>query len=505
MVSIALVVNYNPLITIITVSAVIIYVIFTIAITEWRTKFRRAMNEQESDSKDKAVDSLLNFETVKYFGAEEHEIKRYNVALEKYSEANEKSQWSLAMLNVGQSFIIAIGQLGVMLITAWQVGQGKMTVGDFVLVNTFMLQLYVPLNFLGTSYRMIKQSLIDMEQMFDLLREQPTIVDVPHPVPCNISKGEVVFENVHFSYNDKQVLKGVNFTLKPGKQLAIVGPSGSGKSTITKLLYRLYEPNSGTITIDGVDISQVEQSKLRQRIGIVPQDCVLFNDTIKYNIQYGNLDAGDDQVAEAARVANILNTIENMTEGWNTKVGERGLRLSGGEKQRVAIARVVLKDPVVLVCDEATSALDTNTEREIQENLKDLFKNKTSSIILAHRLSTIVDSDEIIVLKDGIIAERGTHDDLLALNGEYARLWYKQTKQDESVVASTATATPAPVVTINSHSNTSGALNIVQHKGLVVPQLATAQVQQQQPEINSPSKVTLVQDVTLQFTSPPAK
>jgi len=424
-----LVVRYLAWISVITFVCVVLYIVFTIVVTEWRTKYRRDMNKYENDANDKAVDSLLNYETVKYFGAERHEADRYRHALDLFTIQAQKSTSSLALLNVGQSAIICIGQLAVMLLCASQVSKGKMTVGDFVMINTFILQLYSPLNFLGTSYRMIKQSLVDMENMFDLFKEKPDVRDVPGAEDFVPQGGEVVFENVRFKYSsesENEVLKGVSFTIKPGKQLAIVGTSGGGKTTINKLLFRFYDPTEGRILVDGQDISQVTQQSIRQCIGIVPQDTVLFNDTIRYNIQYGDFTANDMKVVQAAEIAAILPKIESFEKGWDTVVGERGTRLSGGEKQRVAIARAVLKNPQIVVFDEATSALDSTTEKQIQDKLSEVFKGKTTTIVLAHRLSTIIDSDEIIVLKDGVIAERGTHEQLLEQNGEYKILWDKQ-------------------------------------------------------------------------------
>lgn len=432
LVLIILIIRFNIWISVIILLDVIIYVTFTISVTEWRTKFRRLMNESENQANEKAVDALLNYETVKYFCAEEHEKIRYEGSLDKYTESSQKSQTSLAFLNVGQAFIISIGQSSVMLLTASQVVSGNISVGDFVLVNTFILSLYQPLNFLGTSYRLIKQSLVDMEQMFDLLKQEIVVKDIDRPLEFKPTKGEIVFDNVVFSYNhENPVLDGISFKVSPGKQLAIIGASGAGKSTISRLLFRFYDVSSGKITIDGQDISLVKQSELRKAIGIVPQNTNLFNDTIRYNINYGNMEAGDYQITEAASIAKILQFIESLPDGWETKVGERGFRLSGGESQRVSIARAVLKNPPVMVFDEATSALDTNTEKEIQENLRDAFKGKTTTIILAHRLSTIIDSDEIIVLSKGKIVERGDHQTLLSLNGEYKKLWDKQSQQSE--------------------------------------------------------------------------
>jgi ABC-type transport system involved in Fe-S cluster assembly fused permease/ATPase subunit len=432
-----LIIRYTMWISIVTLIFVTIYTTFTLTMTEWRTKFRREMNRFENEANDRAVESLLNFETVKYFGTEQFETERYRDAINRYAQQAQKSTSSLAVLNVGQSAIISMGQLSVMFLCALQVSHGKMTVGDFVLVNTFILQLYAPLNDLGTSYRMIKKSLVDMENMFDLLRQKPAIRDLPGAKPFVPNGGEVVFENVQFKYNNdsnQMVLKGLSFKVDPGKQLAIVGPSGSGKSTINKLLFRFYDPTSGRILVDGQDISKVRQDSLRQCIGIVPQDTVLFNDTIRFNIQYGSMTASEQSVVKAAEVAAILPKIESFDHGWETIVGERGTRLSGGEKQRVAIARVVLKGSQIVVMDEATSALDSNTEKRIQEKLREVFKGKTTTIVFAHRLSTIVDSDEIIVLKDGLIVERGTHEQLLEMNGEYKKLWDKQSTKNIAAV-----------------------------------------------------------------------
>ncbi|KAL0478499.1 ATP-binding cassette, subfamily B [Acrasis kona] len=434
LVCIIMIISYTAWISIVTFTIVVIYMVFTVLITEWRTKFRQEMNTAENEANDKAVDSLLNYETVKFFSAEQHEIDRYRDSFAKYNAQAQKSQASLAILNVGQSLLISVGQLSVMLMAAQQVGKGNMTVGDFVLVNTFVLQLYVPLNFLGTSYRMIKQSLTDLENMFDLLNEVPSVKDVPKPLEFHPQSGEIEFQDVKFKYNDeREVLKGISFKVPAGKQLAIVGPSGAGKTTINRLLFRFYDPTQGRILIDGIDISKVRQSDLRKYVGIVPQDTVLFNDTVRYNVQYGNFEAGDQEVNEAAQTAQILKKIEEFPMGWETKVGERGLRLSGGEKQRVAIARSVLKRPPVMIFDEATASLDTNTEREIQDNLRAAFKGRTTTVVLAHRLSTIVDSDEIIVVKDGLIVERGPHEDLLKLSGEYRLLWDKQSASSSVV------------------------------------------------------------------------
>lgn len=395
-------------------------------------RHRRALNAAENDSNDKAVDSFLNYETVKYFTAEKHEVDRYRKALANYGAHAETLQLSLSVLTVGQAFIVTLGMTSVMLIAAYQVKSGNITVGDFVLINTFIAQLYVPLNFLGTSYKMVKQYLTDLENMFELLEETPEVGADELETVTEVKSGEIRFENVQFGYENENgvtrpILKGVSFTVPSGNQLAIVGPSGGGKTTINRLLFRFYDPTAGKIFIDSKDISTMNQRILRKSVGIVPQDTVLFNDTIDYNIRYGDFEATEGQVMEAARTANILERIEEFPEGWATKVGERGLRLSGGEKQRVSIARCILKNPRIVVFDEATASLDVRSERAIQANLKSAFRGKKiTRIVLAHRLSTIVDSDEIIVLKDGVIIEQGTHEQLLKLGGEYQSMWSKQ-------------------------------------------------------------------------------
>jgi ABC-type transport system involved in Fe-S cluster assembly fused permease/ATPase subunit len=423
---------YSPWFALVTFITVVGYGVFTISITEWRTKFRRIMNDADSKANDRSVDSLMNFETVKYFNNEHHEYHRYEEALGEYNEASQKSQSSLALLNSGQAFIIAIGVAIIMMMAGNAVIKGVMTVGDFVMVNTYLLQLYQPLNMLGSTYRMIKTAIIDMEQMFSLMREVPEIQDAIDAVPlaCR-DKAEIEFKNVVFGYEPNQpVLKGVSFTVPHGSKFAIVGATGAGKSTMSRLLYRFYDVLEGVITINGQDISKVTQNSLRKVIGIVPQDTVLFNDTIEYNIHYGKMEATRDEVEEAAAIAHLHDFILRQKEGYQTRVGERGLRLSGGEKQRVAIARAVLKDPPVLIFDEATSALDTDTEREIQKNLSDVAKGRTTMII-AHRLSTIVDCDQILVLKDGVVIERGTHEELLDMAGEYHHLWTMQSQSEK--------------------------------------------------------------------------
>ncbi|MCR6629721.1 MAG: ABC transporter ATP-binding protein/permease [Magnetospirillum sp.] len=417
---------YSPGFALVTFATIALYIAYTLIVTEWRTQFRRTMNETDSEASTRAIDSLLNFETVKYFGNEEHEAGRYDKALARYEQAAVKSKVTLSLLNIGQGTIIAVGLTIVMIMAAAGVADGTMTVGDFVLVNSYLVQLYLPLNFLGFVYREIKQSLTDMEAMFRLLEVNAEITDTPGAQPLAISGGEVRFEQVNFAYNpDRAILKGVDFTVPAGHRVAIVGPSGAGKSTISRLLFRFYDATSGTIRIDGQDVRQVTQRSLRHAIGIVPQDTVLFNDTIRYNIAYGRPGASQDEIEQAARLARIHDFVTALPEGYDTRVGERGLKLSGGEKQRVAIARTILKAPAILLFDEATSALDTHTEKEIQASLREVSRNRTT-LVIAHRLSTVVDCDEIIVLEQGRIAERGRHGELLALGGRYAEMWSKQ-------------------------------------------------------------------------------
>src|SRR6478609_6017809 len=409
-----------------TMITVVVFMYFTYVATEWRIEIRRRMNDSDTEANTKAIDSLLNYETVKYFSAEEREAQRYDRSMERYERASVKTYTSLAILNTGQAIIFTAGLTAIMLMCAAGVRNGTHTVGDFVLVNAMMIQLYQPLNFMGMVYREIKQAIIDIEKMFNVLARNPEIKDAPGAKPLIVTSGSLRFEDVGFSYDpERPILKGLSFEVPAGKTVAIVGPSGAGKSTISRLLFRLYDVSSGRILIDGQDIRNVTQSSLRASIGMVPQDTVLFNDTIRYNIRYGRWDASDAEVEQAAQLAQIDGFIKMSPKGYETQVGERGLKLSGGEKQRVAIARTVLKAPPILVLDEATSALDSHTEQEIQDALERVSRNRTS-LVIAHRLSTIVGADEIIVLDQGRIAERGTHVELLAAEGLYASMWNRQ-------------------------------------------------------------------------------
>ncbi len=436
-----LVTHYDIWFSVITFVALVTYISFTIFVTDWRTHFRRTMNELDSKANTKAIDSLINYETVKYFGNEDYEAKRYDEGLQRYESAAVKSQTSLSLLNTGQSLIIATAVTLILWRATQGVIDGKMTLGDLVLVNSFMIQLYIPLNFLGVIYREIKQSLADMEKLFSLLDQNREVADAPDAQPLVTHGAQVRFNHVDFSYESKrQILFDVDFTIAPGTTTAVVGHSGSGKSTLSRLLFRFYEvnagPNGGGITIDGQDLRAVTQDTLRHAIGIVPQDTVLFNDTIEYNIAYGQPGATKEQIVAAARAASIHDFIESLPDGYATMVGERGLKLSGGEKQRVAIARTLLKNPAILIFDEATSALDSKAEQAIQAQLKEIAKSRTTMVI-AHRLSTVADAQQILVLDHGRIVERGTHQSLLAADGLYAQMWQRQqAKADEDLASS---------------------------------------------------------------------
>jgi ATP-binding cassette subfamily B protein len=420
-------INYLLVLTV----TIALYIWFTFKVTEWRVRIRKEMNDQDTDANQKAIDSLLNFETVKYFGAEHREASRYDAAMERYESAALKTSYSLAFLNFGQSFIITTGLVIVMVMAALGVQSGELTVGDFVMVNAYMIQITMPLNFLGTVYREIRQSLVDMGEMFGLLEQPTEVADKPGARDLRVTGGAVEFDDVRFDYEQtRAILKGLSFSLAPGQTVALVGPSGSGKSTIGRLLFRFYDVRAGAIRIDGQDLRDVTQDSLHAMIGVVPQDTVLFNDTIRYNIAYGRPDAPEAEVEAAARAAKIHDFIMGLPEGYDTTVGERGLKLSGGEKQRVGIARTLLKDPPILLLDEATSALDTETERDIQSELKMMGQGR-SVITIAHRLSTVVEADQILVLEAGQIVERGTHDILLAQGGRYASMWQRQMADED--------------------------------------------------------------------------
>lgn len=415
-----------------TLGVLSVYIAWTLLVTEWRLKFRRAMNETDSEANTRAIDSLLNFETVKYFGNEDHEAGRFDQALQAYERAAVKSGTSLAFLNIGQAVIITIGVTAAMIMAGYGVADKSMSVGDFVLVNSYLIQIFMPLNFLGFVYREIKRSLTDLEAMFELLREPGEITDAPDARPLKDGPGRIDFDHVDFAYDQRRaILKDVSFTVPAGKKLAIVGPTGSGKSTISRILYRFYEVDGGAVKIDGEDIRDVTQKSLRAAIGVVPQDTVLFNDTIFYNIAYGAPGASPAAVENAARQAHIHDFIMSLPDGYQSKVGERGLKLSGGEKQRVAIARTILKDPRILVFDEATSALDSRTEQDILASFKDVSADRTT-LTIAHRLSTVIDADEILVLQDGAIVERGTHPVLLKQDGTYTDMWQRQQQAREA-------------------------------------------------------------------------
>jgi len=418
---------YYALVTFVTV---VIYTMFTLSVTEWRIKFRRRMNEADEGAATRAVDSLLNYETVKYFSAEEIEAKRYSEALSKYEMAAVQSRTSLSVVNVGQGLIISSGLALVMGMAGHDIYNGNISIVSFVLVNTYLIQLYLPLNFLGYIYREIRQSLTDMERMFSLLNEAADITDIPDAQPLNVPKGAIEFDQVVFSYGPRGVLKGLSLSVQPGECIAIVGPSGAGKSTISKLLFRFYDPEEGEIRIDGQPINRVQQSTLRQAIAVVPQDTVLFNTTIAENIAYGKPDASLAEIREAAKLASLHDFIASLPDGYDTKVGERGLKLSGGEKQRVAIARAIIKNPTIFLFDEATSALDSRTEKEIQHSLETISTGRTT-LMIAHRLSTVVNCDRIFVLNGGQVEESGTHQELLALNGMYYTMWMRQASGED--------------------------------------------------------------------------
>lgn len=428
--------NYDWIFAGISCAALVIYIVFTIKITEWRTTYRKTMNDMDSRANQKAIDSLLNFETVKYFGNEKFETQRYDANLSSYREAALQSQRSLAVLNVGQQTIIVSGLILILWRAVLAVESHKMSLGDLVLINTLMIQLYVPLNFLGVIYREMKQSLIDMDRMFELLHKNREIADVPHAPSLKITEPEIgptiKFDAVDFSYeSNRKILKDINFRIEAGTTTAVVGHSGSGKSTLARLLFRFYDVTAGSICFDDQDIRKVTQESLRRSIGIVPQDTVLFNDTIGYNIAYGKPDASQSEIEEVAKAAQIHDFIMHLPDGYKTSVGERGLKLSGGEKQRVAIARTLLKNPSFLIFDEATSALDSKTEKAIQSELSRLSRNR-STLVIAHRLSTIVDAHQILVMHHGEIVERGTHEQLLLLNGRYSEMWRLQQREADS-------------------------------------------------------------------------
>ena len=428
--------HYDVWFTVITAVALVTYIIFTVVVTDWRTHFRRTMNDLDSKANTKAIDSLINYETVKYFGNEDYEARRYDEGLKSFESAAVHSQTSLSVLNTGQSLIIATTVTLILWRATAGVIAGTMTIGDLVMVNTFMIQLYIPLNFLGVIYREIKQSLADMERLFSLLDQNREVADSPQATPLVTHGAKVAFSHVEFSYESKrQILFDVDFTIPAGTTTAVVGHSGSGKSTLSRLLFRFYDVNSGSITIDGQDLRTMTQESLRSAIGIVPQDTVLFNDTIEYNIAYGKPGSSKDDIIAAARAASIHDFIESLPDGYATMVGERGLKLSGGEKQRVAIARTLLKNPAILIFDEATSALDSKAEQAIQGQLKEIAKNRTT-LVIAHRLSTVADAQQILVLDHGRIVERGSHYALLAANGLYAQMWERQqARQDEELAS----------------------------------------------------------------------
>jgi ABC-type transport system involved in Fe-S cluster assembly fused permease/ATPase subunit len=423
--------NYGASFAIVIFVSVILYVFFSMKATDWRTKYVKQVNQADNNSTSRAIDSLLNFETVKYFNNEKFEAKRYDLDLEQWETARRKNRLSLFALNGGQAFIIAGAMTSMMALAAINVAKGNMTIGDFVLVNAFTMQIFMPLNFLGFVYREIRGSLTNIENLFTLLEKQPAIVDKADANELHVSKGKISFENVGFAYHkERQILQNVSFTIKAGTKVAVVGESGAGKSTLVKLLFRFYDPTQGCIKIDGQDISQLTQDSVRKHIGIVPQDTVLFNDTLFENIRYGRPDASAQEIEEAIKLAHLDSFVARLPDKGNTQVGERGLKLSGGEKQRVAIARTILKRPPIMVFDEATSSLDSQSEQAILSALREIAKGHTSFMI-AHRLSTIVDADSIIVMDQGMIAEQGSHDELMKLNGIYTKLWQAQQKNEK--------------------------------------------------------------------------
>ncbi|MBA1446905.1 MAG: ABC transporter ATP-binding protein/permease [Chromatiales bacterium] len=431
LVAVVLLTQYDIVFTLVTFGTVAVYIAFTLAITEWRMEYRHAMNKLDSQANNQAFDSLINYETVKYFGNERLELKRFDDTLSQWEENAVKSQTSMSLLNFGQGGIIAVGVTLIMIFATDGVVKGEMSIGDLVLVNAFMLQLFIPLNFLGIVYRQIKYSLADMDLIFKLLQQEPEITDAPDAQPLVLREGEVRFEGVDFSYQKERViLHDVDFTIRPGEKVAVVGHSGAGKSTLSRLLFRFYDVTSGRVLLDGQDIRSVTRDSLRAVIGIVPQDTVLFNESILYNLSYGRPGASRDEIEAVARIAHIATFIDSLPDGYETVVGERGLKLSGGEKQRIAIARAMLKRPRILVFDEATSSLDTKTEQAIQETLKEVAKDHTT-LVIAHRLSTVVDADRILVMEQGSIVEQGTHRELLEMNGRYRQMWQLQQEDRE--------------------------------------------------------------------------
>ena len=430
LVSIILFVVFDIWYLAVVVTTITLYIWFTFTVAEWRVKIRKEMNKQDTEANQKAIDSLLNFETVKYFNAEKIEAARYDESMKRYEAAALKTSYSLSFLNVGQAFLITSGLVAVMIMAAIGVQNGSLTVGDFVMVNAYMIQITMPLNFLGTVYREIRQALVDMSEMFELLAQSPDVIDSRDAYDLRVTEGRVDFRNVSFGYeHNRVILKNFNLSVKTGQNVAIVGTSGSGKSTIGRLMFRFYDINEGELLIDGNNVKDVTQSSLHSQIGIIPQDTVLFNDTIYYNIAYGNPDADENSVVEAAKSAKIHNFISSLPDGYKTTVGERGLKLSGGEKQRVGIARTLLKNPPILLLDEATSSLDTETEKDIQEHLYKMLKGRTV-ISIAHRLSTVVNNDLIVVLENGEILERGSHQELLEMKGRYSKMWSSQAKNN---------------------------------------------------------------------------